>query len=387
MLVEKGRIRQIAPWADASAFTGDIEVIDCTSCTVTPSLADCHTHLLEFAPPAVFSVTRAAHGMGGRALLLTALSAGITALGEQVCGYYKYDLPMDVIRSWVRDIPMDIRFSAASISVGFREMAHYSAATLSRPLEQAQLTDDGILHFLIDHSEYPGENLFLNATPANFAPDFVPKAGTIVYTQRELNRIAGLFHRRGRRIGVHVGGEAAIRMALDAGIDVLHHAHAITPPLIEQTARQQAAVVATPIGGTHLRPNAPEEIMELVLAGVKVAISTDAYLPPHPQADWLPPDAQGRLLGPESLMRIAQPAMQRLADCGLDENHVLALITRNPAEVMGRGDRYGQLREGMEANFVIADGVPGLEITSPEAIRQVYYQGVLVIDKGLPPRT
>ena len=53
-------------------------------------------------------------------------------------------------------------------------------------------------------------------------------------------------------------------MALDAGFDVLHHAHGITNELLEKASKQRVKVVATPMGGTHLMPNSPEDILKLV---------------------------------------------------------------------------------------------------------------------------
>lgn len=382
MVVENGTISVIAPWQEVAELAESMEVIDCSRYVVTPGLVDCHTHLLEFAPGAVYPITQATHVMGGQALLMQALSCGITALGEQICGYHKYDLsPLD-FRNWTKQVPMDVVFSSSTISIGFRQMVHFSAATRSQPIGIEQLTDKSILRFIAEHSEYPGENLFINATPANFTEDFVPCAGEVVYEQHELDDIVRLFHEKGKRIGAHVGGERAISMALDAGIDVLHHAHGISDSLIERAARQNVSVVATPIGGTHLLPNSPDDIVRLMENGVVVAISTDAFLPPHPGAVWLPDACMGKLLGPESLMLSAHPAMKRLHGLGWDENAVLALITRNAAQVMGRDGRYGQLREGMDANFVVASGVPGLEITEPEDVLQVYYQGVRVIDRS-----
>lgn len=382
MLVEEGKIRGITTWKEAAEFANELKVIDYSQQVLTPSLIDCHTHLLEYAPGAMYPVTQVTHGIGGQSLLLQALSSGITAIGEQICGYHKYNLAMSDIRNWADQVPMDVSFSSSTISVGFRQMAHFSAATQSLPIDKKQLLDEQILQYLIEHSEYPGENLFINATPANFSEEAVPTAGEVIYSQQELNKIVNLFHMGGRLIGAHVGGEQAIRMALDAGIDVLHHAHGITRPLVEQAARQHVSIVATPIGGTHLTPNSPEDILRMMAYDITVAISTDAYLPPHPEAAWIPPECAGKLLGPESLLLTAQPAMKLLYESGWDENAILALITRNPAKIMGKADTYGQLRTGLEANFVIATGVPGLEFIDPTGIRQVYYRGVKVIDRG-----
>ncbi|WP_177237879.1 amidohydrolase family protein [Paenibacillus sp. 1_12] len=382
MLIENGLIKQILTQQEAQRVSAAIDVVDCSKYVVTPSLIDCHTHLLEFAPASIYGVTKETYGLGGQALLLQALSNGITALGEQICGFPTIDLTLSDIRKWSQSIPMDICFSLSSISIGFNNLLHFSASTRSQSISQERLMEEEILNYLVEHSEYPGENLFINATPANFTEDVVPNAGAVIYKQQELVHIANLFHQAGKKIGAHVGGETAIRMALDADFDVLHHAHGISDQLIEQARQQQVSIVATPIGGTHLVPNSPEEISCIAMKGINIAISTDAYLPIHPNADWIPNGNDGKLLGPESLLLAAHPAMKLLYEKGWDENAVLSLITRNAAQIMGRDGRYGQLSEGMEANFLVSPGLPGLEITNSNELLQVYYKGVKVMDRG-----
>lgn len=382
MLVKNGLIADIGPWEKLRVEhrANGVALLDCRDWVIAPSLADCHTHLLEFAPGSLFPVTEETHGAAGMSLLLKALSCGITALGEQICGHPKCGFDLAFYRRLASFVPIDVCFSLSSISIGFSQLAHFTAATGPHPVERERLAAPEIVHVLAGESEYPGENLFLNATPANFKPEEVPRAGEIIYEQSELTRVVDAFHRSGKSIGVHVGGEEAIRMALAAGVDVLHHAHGITEQQIIEAAQKNIKIVATPLGGTHELPNSPEQISRLVQAGVTTAISTDAYLPPHEQASWLSfPDRE--LKGPETLMAIAQPAMKLLQKQGYGENEILSLITRNPAMVLGKEKRYGSLGKGLEANFLVTAGVPGLEITSEEDIRQVYYRGVKVIDR------
>ncbi len=91
-----------------------------------------------------------------------------------------------------------------------------------------------------------------------------------------------------KHIDAHVAGEVALQMALEAGVDVLHRAHGITDLLIEKAAEQQVEIVATPMGGTLLQPNSPEEILKLMSKNIAISISTDAYLPPYQGIPWLP---------------------------------------------------------------------------------------------------
>src|SRR5699024_2179815 len=66
---------------------------------------------------------------------------------------------------------------------------------------------------------------------------------------------------------------------------------------------------------------------------------------------------------------------------GLDENEILALLTANPAAIMEKEDQFGKIARGMDANFLITSGVPGLEITDIGQISKVYFRGEEVVDR------
>lgn len=380
LFIEDGKIKEIMDWQQAKDKYLDIQVIDYRDYTITPSLVDCHTHLLEFAPSSLYPVTQATHFMAGKFVLLYALSCGITALGEQICGHPKCNFTKTDYVQEVNNLPIDITLSFSSISIGFDPITHFTSVTGSKPVSKQDLTNASIIDKLARFSDYPGENIFINATPANFTEDQVPRAGEIIYTQEELNDIASIFHNMGKKIGVHVGGKNGIRIALDAGIDVLHHAHGITPALIQKAKEQNTTIVATPMGGTHHMPNSPEEIVELVKNNITVAISTDAYLPPYKQAKWLPFN-DNSLQGPEVLMLLAHPSMKILHELGMDENEILSLITLNGAKVLGKEQQFGSLEKGMDANFIVSKGIPGLEITDVNDIFCVYFRGEQVINR------
>ncbi|WP_197046620.1 amidohydrolase family protein [Oceanobacillus salinisoli] len=380
MVIKDGKIQSVGTWQQLRNQHPTIEVKDYSNYALTPSFVDCHTHLLEFAPSSLYPITNETQALAGKSLLLKALTSGITALGEQVCGHPKSTFSIDDYRKIVKDIPMHVSFAATSISIGFEKLAHFTAITMAKPVKQTDLVDNHIVNELSVQSEYPGENLFINATPANFTKDAVPRSGEIIYTFNELKHIVDRFHKQGKQIGVHVAGEEAIQMTLRAGVDVLHHAHGMMNKQMKQAKAQGTKIVATPMGGTHIEPNSPENILELVNNDIEVSIATDAYLPPFPNVSWLPFSNQS-LQGPDVLMKIAEPAMKLLVKNGYNENQVLALITKNPAAILGKEDRFGKLDRGMDANFLIADGIPGIDINDVEDIKVVYFRGKEVVSR------
>jgi imidazolonepropionase-like amidohydrolase len=63
---------------------------------------------------------------------------------------------------------------------------------------------------------------------------------------------------------------------------------------------------------------------------------------------------------------LAQMAGNAVAN-GMNWDHALAAITRNPAAVWGIGDRYGTLEVGKDADVVVWDGDP-LNLSAPQAV-------------------
>ncbi|ALX47787.1 amidohydrolase family protein [Lentibacillus amyloliquefaciens] len=374
IVIKNGKIEAVDEWNSLQKKYPSINVIDYSDYVITPALVDCHTHLLEFAPTTLYPVTSETHFLGGKTILFEALSSGITALGEQICGHPLSDFSIDDYRDAVKDFPMDISFAATSISIGFDKLVHFTSVTKSTPVSQKELSNTALVTDMARQSDYPGENIFINATPANFKASEVPHAGEIIYSFDDLKKIADIYHNEDKQIGVHVAGETAIQMALDAGIDILHHAHGIRNKQIDQAAKQNICIIATPLGGTHLQPNSPENIHNLMSNNIPVSIATDAYLPPYPNIPWLDVDNQ-TLYGPDSLMPIAHPTMEHLKANGYNENDILALLTKNSATILGKERQFGSLAEGLDANLIVTGGVPGLEITNVSEIKNVFFRG------------
>ena len=287
MAIIDGKIVKVGEITEIQQQFPALPVKDFSDYVITPSLVDCHTHLLEFAPSSLYPVTEHTHFIAGKAILFDALESGITAIGEQICGHPACNFSIKEYRNAIKDFPMDISFATTSISIGFERLAHYTSVTKSRSVHHEDLLNPIIVNEMANQNDYPGENLFINATPANFTANKVPRAGQIIYTLKELKMITKIFHKKDKRIGVHVAGEEGIRMALDAGIDVLHHAHGITEEQMEIASRQNTKIVATPLGGTHLEPNSPDNILKLIQQNIEVSHRCRCHLPPYSNAAWL----------------------------------------------------------------------------------------------------
>src|SRR5690625_450222 len=243
MVIRDGKIKAIDSWKNIHEIYPSLPVTDYSNHVITPSIVDCHTHLLEFASTSLYPVTSEAQFLAGKALILRALTSGITAIGEQICGHPNSKYGIEDYRELVTDLPIDCAFATTSITIGLKQLVRFSAVTKNKSLTDQELKDLQLNKAIAMHSDYPGENLFLNATPANFTKDLVPRAGEIMYTYDELREIVDEFHRQGKKIGVHVAGEEGIDLTLRAGVDVLHHAHGITADQMERAKVQGVKII------------------------------------------------------------------------------------------------------------------------------------------------
>lgn len=130
MVIENGKIKDLGEYSYIKDKYMDLEILDYSDYIITPSLVDCHTHLLEYASTSLFPVTHSTHLMGGVSLLLKALSSGVTALGEQICGHPQSDLKKDDYLKAIEGLPIDIVFSLSCISIGLENIVNFTGVTV-----------------------------------------------------------------------------------------------------------------------------------------------------------------------------------------------------------------------------------------------------------------
>ena len=380
MVIKEGKIIDIGKVEDIISKYKELEIEDFGDLVITPSLIDCHTHLLEYAPSTVYPVTNETYNIAQKSLVLQALMSGVTTFGEQICGSPMTVSSVKDFKDIAKELPVNMVFSCNSITIGFKDLVNFTSVTGNNSVSKDKLIEDDTIMNLIENSDYPGENIFINATPANLTEDIVPRAGEVIYTQEELDKIVSIFHDKGKRIGCHVAGNDAIEMAIKARFDVIHHGHGITDNEINDVSNNKISIVATPLGGTHLKSNSPEEILKLIENKILVAIATDAYLPPYEGVSWLRFNDKEPKGSPE-LMIISNEAMKLLLDNGYDENEALSLITLNAAKILGVEDKVGSLETGKDADFIVSNGIPGIEFTNNSNIKRVYLKGRCLISR------
>ena len=145
LVVEDGILLRVVPEGELTPEERALPLVDFGELTVTPALADCHCHLLEYAAGSLYPVAEPAHLLAGKALLLNALCSGVTALGEQICGHPACGLSVEEYRQAVEGLPLTVRFALCGITLGTEGAPHYSALTGSTPVGKSDLLSPKLL--------------------------------------------------------------------------------------------------------------------------------------------------------------------------------------------------------------------------------------------------
>ncbi|MGG5820777.1 amidohydrolase family protein [Falsiroseomonas sp. HW251] len=166
-------------------------------------------------------------------------------------------------------------------------------------------------------------------------------------------------HRNGLRVATHAIGDAAVRQALEAGVDTIEHGHGVTEDTAKRLADSGAWLVPT-LSLPALRiERAPPAIAEgwkrhrevqrrsLQIAlrqGVRIAAGTDFVGPPFTP------------LGPSAM------ELELLVEAGMTPEQALHAGTIGGAAAMGMADRIGRLAPGLEADVIAVPGDPARDI-------------------------
>src|SRR5699024_6070706 len=129
MVINDGYIMEVGEIQELQKQFPAFPIKDFSSNVVTPSLVDCHTHLLEFAPASLYPITQNTHFMAGKTIMIVVITSSITELSEQICGHPASDFSIADYRANIYDLPIDVSFAAASVCIGIEKLSHFTAVT------------------------------------------------------------------------------------------------------------------------------------------------------------------------------------------------------------------------------------------------------------------
>ena len=183
-------------------------------------------------------------------------------------------------------------------------------------------------------------------------------------------------HAKGKPVFAHPTNMDGVRLALEAGVDVLAHASpegAFDDALIARLKARGVALVPTLklFRWDPQRQGAPPEVIKRLIAaaeeqlrafsraGVTILFGTDV----------------GYVTEDDTAEEFAS-----MARAGMDFRQVLASLTTAPARKFGAADRTGRLARGMDADLVLVDGDPATDIGALGRVRQVMRRGTVLFE-------
>ncbi|MEV6850495.1 amidohydrolase family protein [Actinoplanes sp. NPDC051411] len=198
---------------------------------------------------------------------------------------------------------------------------------------------------------------------------------TAQFTAGQLRGIVEEAHRLGRPVTAHAHGTAAIRAALDAGVDGMEHvsfwsADGVDDPgdLVERIAGSRVTVGLTagvvPVPGAEppaavlmRMPRIVANTRRMREAGAHLALGTDAGI------------------GPPKPHDVLRSAVAQTAAIGLSLPAALRLATSTAAAVCGLAAGKGRLAPGFDADILAVDGDPLTDPAALHRIRAVFLRG------------
>jgi imidazolonepropionase-like amidohydrolase len=179
-------------------------------------------------------------------------------------------------------------------------------------------------------------------------------------------------HRAGKPAFAHPTNVAGLEVSLASGVDILSHTTPVSGPWDEaMVQRLRAADIAltptlTLFDHELRRENAPQEVIDRFLGN-----ATQQVRALHA--------AGGDILFGTDIDFIQHYDTQRefelLQEAGLDWRGILATLTTTPARRFGQGDRKGRVAPGMQADLVLLDGDPAVDVAVFARVRQVLRAG------------
>ncbi len=261
--------------------------------------------------------------------------------------------------------------------------------------------------------------------------DFLKYGGTthavtpamILFSQRAQEAIVREAHRRSRRVETHATSPEGLRMALNAGIDLVQHPETLDAPMSDELAALHASsgVVCSMNVNRWTGRLWSEYVEQLERAGRQVlpersSTSMERRLANHRRSrEWWRGNATKLIthgcristatdtltLPPPMVMRGDEPytktyyhspgtatldAMVGLVEVGLSPLQAITAATMNGAIAAGALPDYGTVEVGKSADLVVLEADPLADITNVRKTSMVMAQGRFVNISALPDR-
>ncbi len=262
------------------------------------------------------------------------------------------------------------------------------------------MTPDGVRERVREYIERSGIDLVKYAGCTHLTPHltFSPEA------QRAIVEEA---HRAGLTVQAHTLSPESLRLAVEAGVDLLQHGNLTGhQPMPEETLKilvdrqlPIAALVCTARYRAWVEEHGTEwartvgfgrttheNNQRLIDAGARMLLTVDGIVkgPRISNHPLFAPHIKGAVDASQDLGEGHFRWLQAVDEYGMDPMEALQSATRYVAEAYGQGDDLGTLEPGKRADLLILDADPLADPANYRRIREVMKDGVIVDRDSLP---
>jgi len=347
VVVEDGIIKRIAP-ADEVDTSDIAEIIDLTGLYLLPGFVDAHVHIgtLDGAQRALLS---------GATTVRSAAAPNFADVGLKALAKENPTLSPEFLAAGAFIEP----------SIGGNVLADPRFAVLANGVD----TEEDLRLMVQVNVERGADWIKTRASMSPYGWFMKPwvDGRKQVYTEQQLRTIVDEANKAGKPVMVHTHGWEATRASVMAGVTTVEHGTGLTTELLQIMKErgmalsptltwylqlEDANVWNTGFVHAHYRwflEQQVEVIRQALAMGIKVVIGTDEGYPASSSV------TMGR-------------GVLYYKEIGVDPWQALRCATSDSAEVIGVGDRTGQIREGYEADLMVFFADP---IESKTAISDV----------------
>ncbi len=377
VLIEDGRIKQIAHGAGASVAASDARRYDLGDATLLPGLIDMHVHIDSDPTYSGYSYLQFNDRFWSSVAVTHAqktLMAGFTTirnLGSDDWNDVGLQQAIDE-RKVVgpRIVPAGYAFGATG---GHCDSTYFPPSMNDRNAYNADSPDEA-RKSVREVRKYGAQVIKICATGGVFSRNTEPGQQQMTYA--EMKATVDEAHMWGVKVAAHAHGAAGIREAIRAGVDTIEHASLLDDEGI-RLAKQHGAYLSMDIYNTdytqsegrkngvledNLRKDRElgdiqrENFRRAHQAGVKMVYGTDAGIYPH---------------GDNAKQF---PVMVRY---GMTPTQAIQSATINAADALGRQD-IGALEVGRFADVIAVPGDPSVDVAVLENVSFVMKAGAVV---------
>lgn len=215
--------------------------------------------------------------------------------------------------------------------------------------------------------------------------------GTPSLTASVVNAVTYWAHQYGKRVCAHAPDVTSINIALDAGVEQIHHIAAdrkIDDHTVARFVKQNILSVPTlfMMLQFHIRnpaisyDAAADGVTALHKAKVPILTGSDAHAGPAPESHSAAAPPSALQAPPVSFGSSYHDELYLLANAGLSTVDVLNAATINPAEGFGLHDR-GVIAAYKRADLVLLKDDPINDINATRSVQRVWLAGQEYVDK------